>query len=149
MGSEMCIRDRLASEQGASQFEREWRNEVRSASVEQLLREQDLLRVLIAVKRDSEDSEAAMIVPDLPEVTRSLLESARTDVRSQSMGNRSVRTSPRLVWDALVEVFPDEATLKTRIDQLKATAPDGMTELLELADRYASGWRPKNFGDES
>jgi hypothetical protein len=38
--------------------------------------------------------------------------------------------------------------LRQRIEALKATAPDDIGDLLELAGKYLSGWRPKEFGDD-
>jgi hypothetical protein len=47
-------------------------------------------------------------------------------------------------------LYGDEATLNERIEALKAWVGDRSEEadLIELADKYASGWRPKEFGDE-
>jgi len=38
--------------------------------------------------------------------------------------------------------------LRQRIEALKATAPHDSSDLLELADKYLSGWSPKEFGDD-
>ena len=70
------------------------------------------------------------------------------EVRSQSAGSRAVRRFPRLVWDPLVELYGDEAVLKQRFEALKATNPENDDELLGLAEKYLSGWRPKDFQDE-
>jgi len=75
-------------------------------------------------------------------MTLGLLKGAKQDVKTQTMGNRAVRLSPRLEWDVLVKIYGDEETLKQRLDELKATAPDGVDELIALADKYAGGWRP-------
>jgi hypothetical protein len=53
-----------------------------------------------------------------------------------------------LSWDELVELYGDEATLRQRIESLKATVPHDMGDLLELADKYLSGCRPEEFGDD-
>jgi hypothetical protein len=64
------------------------------------------------------------------------------------MGSRAIRRSARLAWDLLVELYGDEATLRTRIEELRAEGVLGNEELLELASRYAAGWRPKDFDDD-
>jgi hypothetical protein len=48
----------------------------------------------------------------------------------------------------LVKSYGDEATLRQRIEALKATAPHDIGDLLEITDKYLSGWSPKEFGDD-
>lgn len=139
---------KLVSEGAAKALEKEWRASVRAASLETLARETELLRTLILTKGDAEPDEPALAIPDSPGVTRALLKAARSEVRSQSMGSRAVRRKPRLAWDALIELYGDEATVRQRIEALKASRPDSIGDLLDLADRYLAGWRPKDFGDD-
>ena len=110
--------------------------------IEKLLVEKDLLKVLFITKRDSGPTEPPLTVSDDPRMTLALLKGAKQDVKTQTMGNRAVRLTPRLEWDVLVKIYGDEATLKQRLEELKATAPEGADELIALADKYASGWRP-------
>jgi|GEM_PF-309543 len=139
---------KLVSEAAAAQFERTWRDEVRSAMADDLVGERDLIRVLLLAKSDADPSEGPLNIDESPQLTLAMLQAARSEGLSQTMGSRAVRRSPRLGWDALVELYGDEATLRQRIDSLKATEPEGANDLLELADKYLSGWRPKHFGDE-
>lgn len=139
---------KLVAEDAAKAFELEWRAQVRSASPEELARETDLLRTMLLVKRESGPEEPQLMVPDSTGVTYSLLKSARSEVRSQSMGSRAVRLKPRLAWDILIDLYGDENVLRDRIDQLKASPPDEIGDLFELTDKYLSGWRPKDFDDE-
>lgn len=139
---------KLVSETAAKALEKEWRAAVRAASPEILALETELLRTFILPKREAEPDEPALVVPDSPEVTHALLRSARSEVRSQSMGSRAVRRKPRLAWDVLIELYGDEATLRHRIETLKASRPENSGDLLELADKYLAGWRPKEFGDD-
>jgi hypothetical protein len=134
---------KLVSEAAAAALERAWRDEVRSATVDNLAEEQNLLRVLLVVKREADPSEG-LSIDGSPQTTLAVLRSARSEVMSQSMGNRAVRRSPRLAWDALIELYGDEATLKARIESLNAITPEGADDLLELAGRYLSGWRPND-----
>lgn len=139
---------KLVSEAAAKAFETEWRTEVRNASREELANEIDLLRTLLLTKREADPDEPELVVPDSPEVTYVLLKSARSEVRSQSMGSRAVRRKPRLAWNLLVELCGSEDVLRARIEELKASPPDEVGDLFELADKYLAGWRPKEFDDD-
>jgi len=139
---------RLVSEIAAKEFEKEWREEVRSASVETLTKEQELLRILLLVKREADPAEPPLNIADSPSMTLALLRSARSEVRSQLMGSRAVRRSVRLAWDALVELYGSEEVLRERIEKLKATRPEGTDELFSLVDKYLTGWRPSDFDED-
>ena len=136
---------KLISEASAKSLEVAWRSEVRSAPVDALIQEPELLRILFAVRTGSDPAEPILEIADQPEMTLALLQSGRSDARSQTMGTRAVRTAPRLAWDVLVELYGDEGVLRSRIDALKARSPEGADELLSLADRYLAGWRPNDF----
>ena len=139
---------KLVSESAARSYERAWRDEVHSASTDELVNEKYLLRILLATKREGDLSEGALVVEDSPALTQAVIRAARSDVRSQTMGSRAVRRLPRLAWDALVEIYGAEVTLKERIENLKATQPEDSDQLLELAEKYLDGWRPTEFGDD-
>lgn len=139
---------KLVSEDDAASLEREWRNQVRAASVAQLVAEWDLLRILLIAAKERGEGEEALTVPRDPAVTLALLRSARTEVRGQSMGSRAVRRSFRLYWDGLVELYGDEATLVAELAALKTSNVEIEPELLALAEKYAAGWRPKDFASD-
>jgi transposase-like protein len=139
---------KFVSEVAAKSLEKEWRAAVRATSPDALAREIDLLRTLFLTKRDAEPDEPALTVADSPAVTQAVLKAARSEVRSQSMGSRAVRRMPRLSWDVLVELYGDEQTLRRRIEALRDSRTDNIGDVLELADRYLAGWRPKEFADE-
>lgn len=135
---------KLVSEAVAADFEKEWRAEVQAAATEALVGEPELLRVLLIAKREADSGEPMLDIPTSPEMTLALLRSAFSEVRSQAMGSRAVHRSARLHWDVLVELCEGEDSLRQRIDELKATHPQGSDELLDLADKYLGGWRPKD-----
>jgi len=139
---------KLVSEAAAKRFEKDWREEVRAATVEALINEKQLLRILLLAKREASPGEPPLDIDDSPSMTLALLRSARSEVRSQSVGSRAVRRSPRLAWDALIELYGNEEALRGRIEKLKATRPEGEDELLQLADKYLGGWRPSEFDDD-
>jgi hypothetical protein len=139
---------KLVSEPVASLLEKDWRAEVRSTSVDALTEEAELLRILLLMNREADPAEPQLEIADVPQMTIALLKSARSEVRSQAMGSRAVRRSARLSWDVLIKLYGDEDNLRERIENLKATQPEGVDELLQLADKYLGGWRPGDFDDD-
>ncbi len=147
VGHREHIGHRLASEATAGRLERHWRSEVRSATAEELVRESDLLKVLLSAKSTLEWDEPPLIIPDTPEVTLALLRSAQSEVVSQHLGSSVVTRSPRLAWDALVMLLDSEEELKNRIAGLPESAFAHDHELQTLVTRYVEGWRPKDEND--
>lgn len=138
---------KLVSEDAARDLEAAWRDEVRLASPDNLIREQDLLNILLLTKGEAGPSEPMLQIPDSPRMTLAVLRSARGEVRSQSLDSRAVRRSARLAWTVLIELYGDEATLRDRIEKLKTSRPADSDDLLELTDKYLAGWRPdEDFG---
>lgn len=136
---------RLVSEDAARTFASDWRAQVRAAAADFLANEGELLRVLAVAKREADAAEPPIQVPDSPSVTLALLRSARSEVKGQAIGSRAVHRSTQLAWKALVELYGDEGVLSERIGNLKALSLEGDEELLELADKYIGGWRPRDF----
>lgn len=138
---------KLVSEAVAKSLEKEWRVAVRAASAETLAKEKELLRTLLLTKREADPDEPALAIPASLEVTHAVLRSARNEARSQSMGSRAIRRFPRLAWDALIELYGSEAKLRQYIEALKASPPDQIGDLLQLAEKYLGGWRPGDFDE--
>jgi KAP family P-loop domain len=138
---------KLVSETAARDLEVEWQRQVREASPDQLVRENDLLRVLRVANEFADDETMRVVVPDNPAVTEALLAAARTDVRSQTMGNRAIRREPRLAWEALASLFGSDEALVQRVESLRQNAAADPS-LVQLAEKYASGWRPNDLRDD-
>ncbi len=138
----------LVSEEAAAEFERAWRNDVRATSVEDLVKEPDLLHILAVTSCEAHESEPGLNVDAAPELTLAILRSARREVRTQAMGSRAVHRSQRLSWDALIQLYGNEETLKERIESLKSAGLKGADEVLTLAEKYLGGWRPDEYRDE-
>jgi hypothetical protein len=136
----------LVSRDDATRFERAWRDDVRALSSGSVAREFDLLRVLYWARTDADPDEPSLEIPTHPDFTLAVLRSARSEARSQSMGSRSVRREARLAWDTLVDVYGSDDDLHPAIDALLAAKPTGDTELLDLVQRYRTGWRPREIG---
>jgi len=139
---------KLVPEDAARRFESGWRAEVRAASAEVLEKEQELLWIMLLTKREAEDGEPRLEVPEAPAFTLALLRAARSESRSQTAGTRAVRRNPRLAWDALVEIYGNQEALRRCIDDLKLAHLEGGEEILLLADKYLEGWRPGHHNDD-
>jgi predicted KAP-like P-loop ATPase len=109
----------LVTENVAAELEKSWRDEVRASSVEQLLQERDIASVLLLAKKDAGPSEVTLNINNSPDLTMAILRASRREVQSQTMGNRSIRRTACLSWDALVELYGDETALRERINRLK------------------------------
>ena len=134
---------KFVPEPTAQRFEKDWRDEVRSATRESLAKEKNLLWIFRFVKQDSGPDEPPLEVPDSPSVTLALFLSARTEMRSQPLGSRAVQTSVRMQWDELVDLYGSENILRERIEKLKATQPSGIENILELVDQHLGGAEPQ------
>lgn len=136
----------LVAVEDAKRIERALRDRVRDATTDALAREHDLLSVIYWVKKDASPSEPEFIIPSDPRVTRSMLEASKHEVRTTA-GSGRVRHTPRLHWETLVEAYGDETVLSECIAELRTQHPEGLNDLLELAERYLSGWRPPEWPD--
>ncbi|MDE0100791.1 MAG: P-loop NTPase fold protein [Bryobacterales bacterium] len=134
---------RHVSESAAIQFETDLCYEIGSAPIEVLAQETDLLKLLLFTKLAAGRKDPPITIDSSPNFTLALLKSALTEVRSQSVGTRRLRRSPRLAWDALVSLYGDEGILSDRIASLKRSRLNGHDALLALAEKYAGGWRPE------
>jgi hypothetical protein len=139
---------KLISEQRAKEFELQWRNQVRETPSRDLIGESNLLMVMIIAQRERAEDERSLEVDPSPAVTLAMLQSARSDVRGATVGNRAIRRSPRLAWDVLTDIYGGEEQLNTRVEELCDSGPSINEDLLGLARRYAGGWRPSEFGRE-
>lgn len=104
--------------------------------------EWDLLRVYWQTAQDLGE---AYVPPDFadPDEIRSLIKSGRSVSTSQFLGSANVRTEERLWWDGLLRVFGSEESLSVAIDALRQA--DGDSPIVQLAEKYRDGWRPKDF----
>jgi hypothetical protein len=148
VGHREGVGNKLIAEEPARAIETAWRAEVRAASHDRLLMERELFWILNQTRRESAPEESVFLVPDSPQFTLAVLRSARSDVRSQAIGNRSIKRSARLPWDSLLQLFGDEASLRKRVECLRMASLNGASESLQLVDRYLDGNAPRDFDDE-
>ncbi|PPF20876.1 P-loop NTPase fold protein [Rathayibacter sp. AY1A7] len=98
-----------------------------------------LLRVYyLKIEREG-DSYSAPTIEDVAEI-RALFVTGKSLATSSSMDSRSVNEELRLQWDALLRIFGSEEALHDAVSSLRNA--DGETEIVLLAEKYLSGWRP-------
>ncbi|MFC5290933.1 P-loop NTPase fold protein [Actinokineospora guangxiensis] len=117
--------------------------EMLAADVSQLLGEPELIRLLVRVDGYAVQRELL----DDAQFARAVLLGAVTESRSQSLGSRAIRKSKSLFWDSMIKIFGTEVSLLaavTLVRELAENDPDVLAAL-ELADKYAEGWRPRDF----
>jgi hypothetical protein len=148
VGHQKGVGHKLVSEAAAAELERNWRDQVRSATAEELCRERRPMEILLYAKREAGPDEPALVIPDSPGLTLAILRSSMSEATSQQMGNRAIERIPMLAWDVLELLFGDEDALKARVDAARNSAIESDAALLKLFDRYASGWRPKRMGED-
>ncbi|WP_158441126.1 KAP family P-loop NTPase fold protein [Kribbella steppae] len=138
---------KLVSEVDARSLENTLRSQIESASPEELAQEQDILRLLY-IPKNFEAGQVVQADASSPTLARALLLDSRSVVQSQAMGNRAVRRTTRLNWDLLVEVVGGEEEVKRAIETVRGSADDELTSVINLADKYLTGWRPSDWGDD-
>ena len=146
----------LVSETAAYEFENMLRHEIRTASADELAKERDPSLVLVFAKHCGSPTDEPFEIDASPQLTISLLQSVRGETQTGSPGSRGVSRSAVLNWDCLIDLYGDKEVLESRINDLKSRfdtlkswlearriSLDEAEQLLELAERYLSGWRPE------
>lgn len=130
---------KLVSEKTAHELDQDFVDRVEQQHSLVPKEEWDLLRVYWTVAEARGEDYVPPKFTD-PDEIRSLLTSGRSASRSQSSGSRTVKEEAHLWWDALTQVFGEDETLTAAIKVLRDA--DGDTPLVQLAEKYLSGWRP-------
>ena len=89
VGYQERVGHKLVSEQMASVFEKDWREEVRSASVDTLADEHELLRIFLRMKQAVGPSESPFKIDSSPKLTLALLRAAYDEIAKQREAGRS------------------------------------------------------------
>lgn len=77
---------------------------------------------------------------------RRIFEKARTESRSNLVGDRSVRVQAELYWDSLIKIYGDDEAIRRGLDSASRTAGDvndSFVETIALVEKYLGGWRPR------
>lgn len=130
---------KLVSEPFAQKLQDEFVSRLQKAPPTEPAREWDAWRIYGAI-RDA-TGKAPLSASADPVLIRSVLRSAKSTARSQSIGSRKVNVEDRLAWDLIVELFGSEAIVEKAITNVRKKLGDN--DVLQLADKYLSGWRPE------
>lgn len=138
---------KLVSKEDAAELEAELTAMILTADANRLATERDLLTLFAWAAQQS----ASAVEARLPGLAQSdafflrLIRSGLNEARSQSIGEVAVRRQYRLPWETLVKFLGDEQLTKRIGDFANHVATDERDQqALEVARRYASGWRPED-----
>jgi len=134
---------KLISEIRARDLETEFTDQVLRTSPAHPDREWDATRVYYFVSERS--GGPVLQALGSADLVRALFRSAKSTNVSQSMSSRSLRSRDVLWWDGLVTIAGSEDALKEPAEMMRSV--DGQTPLVELVDKYISGWRPNDWDD--
>lgn len=134
---------KLISKVAAERLELRWVLEVKDTVNSDLLKEPDLLRVLLHANKCLAESGEQIVAKESAEFTLAVLKSAQGEAWIQSIDSRTVRKETRLDWASLIKLYGNESALKNCIEQAKEYSHGGDKELFELTDKYESGWHPE------
>ena len=138
VGHREDVGQQMVTELVASILEETWRNRVRSASVEELTNEYNLLGILLRTKRGANEAEPPLNIDKSPQITLAVLRAAESEITSHT-GGRSVHRKPCLSWKDLLELYGDKEMLRRRIQDLKDAKFANTEELISLAEEYLAG----------
>lgn len=131
----------LTSETFATQIHDDFVARLLKTSPAEPSREWDAWRIYDAVQTAT--GEPPLSSDDDPILLRSVLRSLKSTARSQTMGSRQMRSEDRLAWELLVGLLGSEGKVQEAVNVIREKFGDD--EVLLLADKYLSGWRPESF----
>ncbi|MCQ1952689.1 P-loop NTPase fold protein [Arthrobacter sp. zg-Y238] len=139
VGYQEGVGHKLVSKAFAEQIQTEFVERLKKAPPTEPEREWDAWRIYDALQTHT--GKTPLKPSDDPALLRAVLHSLKSTARSQSMGSRQVNAEDRLAWELLVQVFGSEDAVRTVVSNVRMTLGDD--KVLQLADRYLSGWRPE------
>lgn len=132
---------KLVSEPFSQQLQDEFVSRLQKNPPTEPAREWDAWRIYGAIQDAT--GKAPLTATADPLLIRSILWSAKSTARSQSMGSRAVKLENRLAWDLVVGLFGSENTVKKAVANTRKKLGDD--DALRLADKYLTGWRPERL----
>lgn len=135
---------RLVSSSYAQQLQQQYEQDAAAMPIEQLVREDNPLRVLIApVYWGSHIAQRIDTTAPLS-VHYAVFRSAVGENRHQSFESTHVHRTPVLAWGELCGVYSDESTIARVYKRMCETPESDSAELLKLIKKYLDGWRPES-----
>lgn len=136
---------RLVSPSYAQKLQKQYEQDVAAMPIEQLVHEDNPLRVLIApVYWGSHIAQRIDTTAPLS-VHYAVFKSAVGENRHQSSESTHVHRTAVLAWGRLCDVYSDESTIAQVYKRMcEDPAPDS-SDLLKLIKKYLDGWRPEEI----
>ena len=123
---------KLVSQQVASDLEKKLREQIRSASVEDLIREPNLAELLMFVKLTKDDTEKPFEVPDSTLLTFVVLQSAQTEFVQTTLNYSAENAAADQYRKNLLQIYGDVTILVARIISLKQDFDSLETDIKKL-----------------
>lgn len=134
---------RLVSKSYAEQLESDLAARIQQSPPKNPSREWDAWRIYDVVKGTTDKAPLAAGTDVV--LMQAVLRSVKSTSRSQVSGSRHVSSEDHLAWSLLIRVFGSEDEVRKAVGKIRSEL--GEDNLLLLADKYLSGWRPKQLGD--
>ncbi len=136
---------RLVSSSYAQQLQQQYEQDAAAMPIEQLVHEDNPLRVLIApVYWGSGIAQTIEVTAPLA-VHDAVFKSAVYENRHQSFESTHVHRTSVLAWRELCGVYSDESTIEQIYEKMYDELEEDSAELLELIKKYLDGWRPEEI----
>lgn len=141
IGHREGVGHKLVSEDFDAEAKQELVRRIMGAPPTDPSREWNAWRVYDLVKETSGSS--PLVDASSPSLTLAVINSLKSTSRAMSDGSRHVHHEGRLAWDLLEDIFGGPTEVAKRVAEVRESFGD--SELLALAERYVSGWRPEKF----
>jgi hypothetical protein len=142
---------KLIEASDAANLESELRVAIGAADPIDLAAEPELLPLCDLLVETDDGRRAFLVANKDDHFVFAVLGEAAYDARSHALGSAAVTSTRAMMWEALAHLFGEEE-LSRRIAELVSRRTDGdlvldaaQVETLEMAARYATGWRPNRF----
>jgi predicted KAP-like P-loop ATPase len=140
---------RFLSEERSTELEKQLASTIAGADSDTLAADGDLVRLVVWVETHGTPQEQETLRNRLREdqIFLNLLTSCLSESQSQTFGDVAVRRDQVLAWDILEKYVGSEelnAKANSFTTEQVAAFPTKAREAVELAKRYATGWRPKS-----
>lgn len=139
---------RVLNEEDAARLEMSVVKQIADADPAQFLEEWDLLTLLSTPV--FWELVQTPVVTDFTNIAlhRRIFEKARTESRSNILGDRAVRIQTELHWDSLIKIYGDDDAIRRGLESASQTAGDArdpFAETIALVEKYLGGWRPREL----
>ena len=149
VGHRESVGRRLVSEEYATHLEQRIVGQLRDARIEDLRAEWNLFHISFIVSGWCDDQVKERVYAQLRAHLEDYWFSVALLRTSMSLAFINGHVEKRIPWESLTDIFGDSliaVVYELSESKLFLSVTDDDREIVELAQKYASGWRPKSFG---